>query len=125
MCDLRNQGNVQHIQARVTHGLAEQQLGIGAYGGTPSIDVIRMNKRGFDAEAAHGEVQQIVRTAIQGRTGDDVRARTHQRGHAQVQRSLTAGRGDGAYAAFKCRNALLEHRGGGVADTTVDMTRTL
>ena len=100
MRDLRDHRNVQHIQARVAHGLAEQQFGVRADGGAPGIGVVRMHKSGFNTEAAHGVVQQIVRTAIQGRTGNDVRARAHERGHAQVQGRLAACSGDGAYAAF-------------------------
>ena len=50
-----------------------------------------------------------------------MRTRAHQRGHTQVQRGLAAGRGNRTNTAFQGRDALLEHRGGGVADAAVDM----
>ena len=54
-----------------------------------------------------------------------MRAGPHQRGNAQVQRRLAAGRCDGANAAFKRRDALLQHRVGRVADARVNVSRAL
>ena len=42
-----------------------------------------------------------------------------------MQRSLAAGHGNRAYAAFQCRDALLQHCIGGVADAAVDMAGAL
>ena len=41
---------------------------------------------------------------------------SHQGNDSQMQRGLAAGGGDGTHAAFKGRNALLEHSIGGVAE---------
>ena len=71
----------------------EEQLGVGAHGGAPAVDVARLDERGFDAEARECVVQQVLRAAIQRRAGHDVAARAHQRGNRQVQRGLAAGGG--------------------------------
>jgi hypothetical protein len=118
---LRDGGNVQHIQARVAHRLAKQQLGVGADGGSPSVNVTGFDKGGLDAKTAQRVVQQVVRAAIQSGARHNVRARAHERGHTQVQRGLAAGGGNGADAALQSGDALLEHRGGGVADAAVDV----
>ena len=125
MRDGRHSGNVQHIQARVAHGFAKKKFGVGPHGRTPAVDVAGFDKGGVDAESAHCVVQQVLRAAIQRRGRHNVRARTHQRGHAQVQRGLTTGGADGADAAFKRCHTLLQHRVGWVADARVDVARAL
>ncbi len=105
----------------VAHRLTKQQFGVGPDGGSPCGDVTRFDKGGFNAKAAQRVVQQVVRAAIQSRARHNVRARAHERGHAQVQRGLAAGGGNGANAALQSGDALLEHGGGGVADAAVDV----
>ncbi len=117
--------NVQHVQARVAHGFAKKEFGVGAYSGAPAVDIAGFDKGGLNTEAPHGVVQEVLRAAIKRRAGDDVRTGAHQRGNAQVQRCLPAGGGYGAYAAFKRRHTLLQHRIGRVADARVHMPRTL
>jgi hypothetical protein len=118
-------GDVEHVQARVTDGFAKEQLGVRSHGGAPAVDVARLHESGLDAEASQGVVQQVLRAAIEGRAGHDVRSGAHERGNRQVQRRLAAGGGDRADAAFQRRHALLEHRVGGVADAAVDVAGAL
>ena len=51
---VRNLGdglNVEHVVAGVRHGLAVEQLGVGANRGAPCVQVVRvLNEGGFDAE---------------------------------------------------------------------------
>jgi len=115
-------GNVQHVQARVAQGLAEEQAGVGADGGAPGIHVPGGNEGGLDAEAAQGVVQQVVAAAVEGTGGDDVAAGPHQGGHGQVHGGLAAGGGDGADAAFQGGDALLQHRHGGIGNAGIDVT---
>ena len=108
--------DVQHVQAGVAHGFAKKELGVGAHGSAPGGVVSGRHKRGVNAEAAQGEVQQIVRAAVQRAAGHHVRACAHQRGNGQVECCLAAGRGNRAYAALERRDALLKHGIGRVAD---------
>ena len=123
--DVAHGGDVEHVEARVADGLAEQQLGLGPDRGAPAVEVAGLDEGGLDAEAAHRVVQQVLRAAVERGAGHDVRAGAHQRGDRQVQRGLAAGGGDGADAAFERRHALLEHRVGRVADARVDVARAL
>jgi hypothetical protein len=91
--NLRHGGNVQHVQARVAHGFAKKQPGVGAHGSLPAVDVAGLHKGGLDAKAAQRVVQQVLAAAVQRGAGHDVPARAHQRGHAQVQGGLAAGHG--------------------------------
>jgi hypothetical protein len=100
-------------------------LVFGPDGGLPAVQVVRLDEGGVDAEAAHRVVQQVLRAAVQRGAGDDVRAGAHQRRHAQVQRGLAAGGGDGADAAFQRRHPLLQHRVGRVADAAIDVAGAL
>ena len=60
VCNGRHGGGVQHIQPGVAHGFAEEEFGVGPHGGAPGVDVAGFDKRGVDAEAAHGVVQQVL-----------------------------------------------------------------
>ena len=70
--DLRHGGNVEHVQPRVAHGFAEEQLGVGAHGVAPAVDVARLHEGGLDAEAAQGVVQQVLAAAVERGGGHDV-----------------------------------------------------
>ena len=117
--------DVEHVQAGVAHGFAKKELGVGPHGGAPGGVVAGRHKSGVDAKAAQGVVQQVVRAAVQRGAGHNVRAGAHQRGNAQMQRGLTAGGGNRAYAAFERCDALLKHGIGRVADARVDMAGAL
>ena len=117
--------NVEHVQARVPDGFAEQQLGGRPHRCAPAVDVARFDERRLDAEPAHGVVQQVLGAAVKRGRRHDVRSRAHQRGDRQVQRRLAAGRGDRADAAFERRHPLFEHRVGRIADARINMARAL
>ena len=91
--DRAHRGNVQHVQARVAHGLAEEAAWCSGRiaARQPSMSP-GLTKVVVDAEAAQRVVQQVLRAAVQRGAGHDVRAGAHQRGNAQVQRGLAAGR---------------------------------
>ena len=117
----RDGGDVQHVQPRVAHGFTKKQLCVGSYGGTPTVNITGFDKSGFDTEAPHRVMQQVLRSTIQRGGGHDVGARAHQRGHAQVQGGLATGHADRTNAPFKCSHPLFQYGIGGVADARIDM----
>ncbi|MCY1360848.1 hypothetical protein D3C81_1016680 [compost metagenome] len=125
LAELRQRGDVEHVQPRVAQRLAEQQFGIGADRGAPGVDVARLDEGGLDAEAAQRVVQQVVRAAVQRRRGHHVRAGAHQRGHGEVQRGLARGGGDRAGAVLQRCDALFQHGHGRVGDARIDVARAL
>ena len=56
----RHGGNIQHVHARVAHGFAKQQLGVGPNGRAPAVQVAGFDKRGVYAKAAQGVMQQVL-----------------------------------------------------------------
>ena len=93
-------GDVQHIEPRVAEGFGEQDLGIRTYGLAPGGKVTRLHKGGVDAKAFQGVMQQIMRAAVKGRRGNNMRARSGDGGKPQMQCRLPAGGGDGGDATF-------------------------
>jgi hypothetical protein len=125
MRDLRDGGDVQHVEPRVAERFAKQQARIGAQRRAPGVEVAGLHEGSLNAEAAQRVVEQIVRAAIERRRRNNMRARAHQRGNGQMQRGLAARGADRARAAFQRRDALLEHRDCGVRDARVDVARAL
>ena len=62
---LRDSWNIQHIKPRVAHCFTKKQFGVGSNRFFPSIDIVWMDKGGFNAKSAHRVVQQIMRATIQ------------------------------------------------------------
>ena len=125
MGDRAHPRNVEHVQAGVPDGFAEQELGGGTHRCAPAVDVARLDECRLDAEPAHGVVQQVLGAAVKRGRRHDVRPRAHQRGDRQMQRRLAAGRGDRANAAFERCHPLFEHRIGRIADPRIDVARAL
>ena len=83
--------------------------------------IARIDQRGGDAEARQRVREHVVRPAVDARRGHDVPAGAHQRGYGQMQRRLAGGGRHRADAALERRDALLQHRHGGVGDARVDV----
>jgi hypothetical protein len=113
--------DVEHVQARIAQRFAEQHLGLGADRGAPGVEVARVDEGGLDAEALQGIGQQVVRAAVQGARGHDVRAGAGDGGQAQVHRGLAAGGGDAGHAALERGDAFFEHGVGRVRDARIDV----
>ena len=62
-----NRLNVEHVVTGVRHGLAVEELGVGADCGAPCVQVVRvLNEGGFDTEVGEGVLEQIVGAAVYG-----------------------------------------------------------
>ena len=122
---VRHGGDVQHLEARIAQSFAKQQPRVGPHGGAESFHIARIDEGRFDAEARQRVAQQVMGAAVQRPRGNDVRTGAHQRDDGQMQRRLAAGRGDSPHAAFQRRDALFQHRVGGIGDARIHMPRAL
>ncbi len=125
MRDRGDRGHVEHLEAGIAEGLAEDQARLGPDRRGEGVEIARIDEARLDAEARQGELQQIERAAIERGGGDDVAARAHQGGDGEVQRRLPARGADGADAALERRDALLQHRDGGIGDARIDVAGLL
>ena len=113
--------NVEHVVAGVGHGLAVEELGVGANGGAPFVEVIGvLNEGGFDAEVGEGVLEQVVGTAVHGRRRDHMVART-----GNVQDCVGDGRLAGCQqqrtnAAFQGSDTVFDNFLGGVVEASVN-----
>jgi len=89
------------------------------------VEIARIYKGGLDAESRQGEIEQIVRSAIERARGDDVRARAEDRCDREMQRRLSARDRNCADPAFQRADPLLEHRASRVGDARIDVARAL
>ncbi len=116
-------GDVEHVQAGIAQRFSEQHLGSGPDRSAPGVVVARIDEGGLDTETFERVAQQILRAAVQGARGDNVRAGAGNRGQSQVHGSLAAGGGNAGHAAFERRDAFLQHRIGRVRNARIDMAR--
>ena len=123
--NVRDHGDVHHVESRVAQGLAEQQPRVWTQCCAPGCAVAGIDEGGLDAEAAQGEMQQVVRAAVECTRGDDVRAGAGDGRDRQVQRRLPAGGRDAAHAALERRDALLKHRHRRIAQPGIDVAGLL
>ena len=84
-----------------------------------ATNVVSMPKRG------EREIEQIVRTAVEGARRDDVRARAHERRDREMQRRLPAGDRDRADATLQRADALFQHRACRIGNARIDVSRAL
>ena len=123
--DLGDRGHVEHVEARVAEGFAEDEARARPDGRAPGVEVAWVDERRLDAEAGQGVGEEIVRAAVERVARDDVRARAEQRAHREVHRRLAARRRDRADAALERGDALLQDRVGRVRDARVDVPAAL
>ena len=76
-------------------------------------------------ELGEAVVELVDRTAIKLACRHDVLAGAHQRVQRQQLRGMTGRHGKAGAAAFQCRHALFEHRGGGVHQAGIDVAEDL
>ena len=121
----RYRGDIEYLEARITERFRENQPGVIPDGRGKGCRVAGINESRLDPEPGQRIGQQVVAAAIQRAGSDNMRAGAHQRDNRQVQCRLATGRCNGADAAFECRDALLQHGVGGVAQARIDMSGTL
>ncbi len=123
--DLGDGRDVHYLEPGIAERLAVEEARLGPYRRLEGGGVARIDEARDDAEARQGVVEEIVAAAIERGRGDDMPALAHERGDAEMERRLAACRGDGADAAFECRDALLEHGDRRIRDAAVDMAGAL
>ena len=113
--------DVEHVVAGVGYGLAVEELGVGANGGAPLVQVIGvLNEGGFDTEVGEGVLEQVVGAAVHGGGGNNVVACT---GNVQdcVGDSCLAGcQQQRANAAFQGSDTVFDDFLGGVVEAGVN-----
>ena len=125
MRNLREHRDVEDIETGVAERLAVEHAGRRSNCRAPRIDVAWVDEGGVDAEAAQRVVEQVVRAAVQGARGDDVRTHAGDGCEAQMQGGLATRCGETCHAAFERGNPLFEYCSGGVGDTRIHMARAL
>ena len=113
--------NVEHVVAGVGHGLAVEQLGVGANRSAPLVEVVRiLNEGGFDAEIGEGVLEQVIGTAVHGGRSDHVVTGTGNVQNCVGDGRLTGGQQERADAALEGGDAVLDNFLGGVVEAGVD-----
>ena len=120
---VRNLGdglNVEHVVAGVGHGLAVEELGVGADCGAPCIQVVRvLNEGGFDTEVGEGVLEQVVGAAVHGGRGDHVVTSTGNVQDCVGDSCLTGCQQQRANAAFQGGDTVFDSFLGGVVEASV------
>ena len=124
---VRNAGkllDVEHVDARVGYGFAKQHLGVGLESsGYFLLRGVDVDKGGFDAQFAEGDVEQIECSAI------DLRAANHMVASlADIENGIEIGCltrrcEHRCHAAFECGNLCCHCIVGGVLQTGVEISR--
>ena len=119
--DLGDGLNVEHVVAGVGHGLAVEELGVGADCGAPCVQVVRvLNKGSFDAEVGEGVLEQVVGAAVHGGRGDHVVTGAGNVQDCVGDSCLTGCQQQRANATFKGGDAVLDDFLSGVVQAGVD-----
>ena len=125
MGDVRELRDVEHLEARIADGLADDQPGVGAQRGPEAVEIARLDEGRGDAEARQGMGEQIDRAAVERGRRNDMVAGVEQRGDGEVHRGHAAGGADGAHAGFQRRQPLFQDGGRRVGDAGVDVPGAL
>ena len=121
MGDLGDGLNVEHVVAGVGHGLAVEQLGVGADCGAPLVEVVRiLNEGGFDAEIGEGVLEQVIGTAVHGGRSDHVVTGTGNVQDCVGDGCLTGGQQQRANAAFQGSDTVFDNFLGRVVEAGVN-----
>ncbi len=125
MGDFRDLRNIEHLEARVADGLADDEPGVGADRGAEALEIARLDEGRRDAEARQSVREQIDGAAIERGGRDDMVARAQQRDDGEVHRGHAACGANGAHAAFQCRKPLFQNGGRRVGNAGVDVAGAL
>ena len=119
--DLGDGLNVEHVVAGVGHGLAVEELGVGADCGAPCVQVVRvLNKGSFDTEVGEGVLEQVVGAAVHGGRSNNVVACTGNVQDCVGNSCLTGCQQQRAYAAFQGSDTVFDDFLGGVVEASVN-----
>ena len=116
-CLIRDRGerrDVGDLGHRVRRCLEEEKPRVRPHGAAPFLGLRRRNECGLDAEPAEDVVEELDRRAEHRVRADDVIAafQVHERGGEDCRHAR--GGGDARLRAFERREAILEHRHGGI-----------
>ena len=119
---VRDLADVEDVDLRVSDGLGEEELRVGADGRAPLLGVVLvLDERRLDAELGQRVLEQVVRSAVDGARGDDVIPRLRDVQHGERLRGLAARDEKGTGAPLECREALLHDVRRRVHDARVDV----
>ena len=63
--NIRDELNVENVDARIADGLGEQELSVGAHGGSPLRGIILvLHEGGLDTELCEGVLEEVVGSAV-------------------------------------------------------------
>ena len=120
--DLGDQFDVEDVDLRVTDGLGEQQLRVGAHGRCPLGGVILIFDEGdLDAELRERVLEEVVRAAVDRRGRDDVVARARDVENRIRDGGRAGCDGERRGATLERGEALLNDVVGRVHDAGVDV----
>ena len=115
----------EHGDVRVAQRLAVDDLGILADRLRKVLRLRRIDKSDLDAEVTERMVELVVSAAVETAAGDDVIARVAERENRLRLRGMAGARCQARDPALERGDTLLEHVGGGVHQSRVDVAQLL
>ena len=112
---------VRHVEPRVADGLDEPRRGGVVARGDESGDVGRLDEAHRDAEPPERVQEDVPGAAVERRRGDDAVAGAGDVEQAEHLGGVARGDGERRAAAVQTGDALLEHVVGGIHDARVDV----
>ena len=123
--DLGNRRHVGDDAAGIGDRFGEDRLGLRRDGALERGDVVGVGPHHVPAEILERVGELIDRAAVQLFRGHELVARLQQAMERQDLRRMAGRRRQAGGAAFERGDALLEHRGGRVADARIDVAEGL
>jgi len=119
----RHRLEVGHVQRRVAHGLAEEDLGFRRDGLCEVFRVAGIDEPDRDAELGEDVVELGVGASVEVVGGDDLVARAADVDDRVEDGAGARGESQCGGTPLDCRDALLEHVVGGVHQARVDVAK--
>ena len=124
--DARHTFEVEDVALGIAERLREERLGVGPDGRTPRLQVVGIVDEGHvDAQLGQCVVEEVVRSAIEGRRRDDMTAVLGQVEQRDGLSGLAAGDGECRDPTLEGGDALLEDGLRRVHDARVDVPQFL
>jgi hypothetical protein len=117
--------NVGDVELGIAQRLGVQRLRLGANRFAQAVKVVGVHEFHGDAQLGQRVMKQIVGATVQRSGGDDLIACGSQGGEDQGFRRLSRRQRQSSEPAFECRDALLEHVGGWIHDSRVNVAELL